>query len=88
MRQDASCPFPRRTILTVIWDPATVALVVSEETGIIPLAVNGKLKRGFTTDTLMAELTSLLIGNQENQKARIFRPHTKQNEKETEADDR
>ncbi len=38
-----------------------VVLVVSEETGMISMAVNGKLKRGYTSTQLMQDLTSLLI---------------------------
>lgn len=38
-----------------------VVLVVSEETGMISMAVNGKLKRGYSSTQLMQELTSLLI---------------------------
>lgn len=38
-----------------------VVIIVSEETGTISLAMDGKLKRGFTRDTLAAELESLLI---------------------------
>jgi diadenylate cyclase len=38
-----------------------VVVVVSEETGIISLAVNGELRRGFDAITLHNELTELLI---------------------------
>ena len=47
-----------------------VVLVVSEETGIVTLAVDGKLRRGFSSDTLRAELTSLLIHTPETQRIR------------------
>ena len=40
-----------------------VIVVISEETGIISLAVNGVLTRGFTNDTLKEKLTELLISD-------------------------
>lgn len=43
-----------------------VVVVVSEETGTISLAVNGKLRRGFDAITLHNELTELLIDSEEN----------------------
>lgn len=65
-----------------------VAVVVSEETGIVTVAVDGKLKRGFSSDTLMSELTSLLIGDTDNQKQRKFRGVLpKSGGKETETDE-
>ena len=39
-----------------------VAIVVSEETGIISVAIAGDLERGFTTDTLRLRLRALLGG--------------------------
>ena len=38
-----------------------VVIVVSEETGVISVAVDGKLTRGFSLETLRAKLTELLI---------------------------
>ncbi len=38
-----------------------VIVVVSEETGNISVAVNGKLKRDFTRETLIAHLENLLV---------------------------
>ncbi|MGM9626121.1 MAG: diadenylate cyclase CdaA [Eubacteriales bacterium] len=38
-----------------------VVVIVSEETGTISVALDGKLKRGYDRDTLAAELESLLI---------------------------
>lgn len=38
-----------------------VVIVVSEETGVISVAVDGKLTRGFSLETLRAKLTDLLI---------------------------
>ena len=38
-----------------------VVVIVSEETGTISVAIDGKLKRGYDADTLAAELEGLLI---------------------------
>ena len=38
-----------------------VVVIVSEETGTISIALDGKLKRGYDTDSLAAELEGLLI---------------------------
>lgn len=38
-----------------------VVVVVSEETGVISLAVDGKLTRGYSSETLRAKLSSLLV---------------------------
>ncbi len=43
-----------------------VILIVSEETGIISVAVDGKLKRGFSRKTLEERLTNLLITEEQN----------------------
>ena len=43
-----------------------VVVVVSEETGIISLAVNGELRRGFDSITLHNELNELLIESSES----------------------
>lgn len=43
-----------------------VVLIVSEETGIISVAVDGELKRGFSRKTLEEKLTSLLITEEQN----------------------
>ncbi len=40
-----------------------VIVVISEETGIISIAVNGELMRGFTSDTIKEKLTELLISD-------------------------
>ncbi len=42
-----------------------VIVIVSEETGIISLAVNGELRRGFDAITLHNELTDLLVEQEE-----------------------
>jgi diadenylate cyclase len=39
----------------------SIAVVVSEETGIISVVVDGQIERGFTTDTLRARLRSLVL---------------------------
>ena len=38
-----------------------VVIVVSEETGIVSIAVNGNLSRGYTTETLKDKLVELLV---------------------------
>lgn len=43
-----------------------VVLIVSEETGIISVAVDGQLKRGFSRKTLEEKLTNLLITEEMN----------------------
>ena len=43
-----------------------VVVVVSEETGIISLAVNGELRRGFDAITLHNELTELLVDSEDS----------------------
>ena len=40
-----------------------VVIIVSEETGTISIAVDGKLKRGYDADTLAAELEGLLLSD-------------------------
>jgi len=40
-----------------------VVIIVSEETGTISVAVDGKLKRGYDADTLAAELEGLLLSD-------------------------
>lgn len=59
-----------------------VVVVVSEETGIITVAVDGKLKRGFNSDTLRTELASLLVHDTENGKIRKFRKSQRQSAQE------
>lgn len=60
-----------------------VVIVVSEETGIVSVAVDGELRRGYNPDTLRAELTSLLIHTADNQKVRRRRsPSSKNSGKE------
>ena len=39
----------------------SIAIVVSEETGIVSVVVDGQIERGFDTDTLRARLRSLVL---------------------------
>ena len=47
-----------------------VVVVVSEETGVISLAVDGKLTRGYSAETLRAKLSSLLVPETEKKTAK------------------
>ncbi len=49
-----------------------VAIIVSEETGIISLAVDGDLKRRYTPDVLPQVLTKLLVKEENNHKKNIL----------------
>lgn len=55
-----------RAALGVSEESDGVAVVVSEETGNISIAVNGVLTRNFTKDTLRAALENYLIPQEEN----------------------
>ncbi len=48
-----------------------VVVIVSEETGVISVAVDGKLIRGFSADTLRAKLTELLIQESDKENSLI-----------------
>ena len=50
-------------------------LIVSEETGVISLAVGGVLTRDFTRETLKSKLNELLLDEveEEENKYRMFR---------------
>ena len=52
-----------------------VVLVVSEETGVISLAVGGELTRDYTRETLIKKLNELLLDEkpEEEPKTRVFR---------------
>ena len=50
-----------------------VVLIVSEETGVISVAVDGVLKRGFSKKTLEAYLSDLLIDEQKSKPSARFR---------------
>ena len=54
-----------------------VIVVVSEETGVISLAVDGVLSRGYTQDTLRSRLTELLI--QDNEREQLKHSRKKKN---------
>jgi diadenylate cyclase len=54
-----------------------VVLVVSEETGVISVAIDGELKRGFTRKSLEAYLLSLLIPEETHITDRVKRKFTK-----------
>lgn len=72
-RQGAFCPCPTILILARIWEHATgaclgiaensdaIAIVVSEETGIISMAKNGVLIRHFDRQTLYTRLIDEMI---------------------------
>lgn len=49
-----------RAALGITEENDSVAVVISEETGTISVALKGSLERGFTTETLRARLTDLL----------------------------
>lgn len=54
-----------------------VVLVVSEETGVISIAVDGELKRGFTRKSLEAYLVSILLPEEKHITERVKRKFTK-----------
>ena len=48
-----------------------VVVVLSEETGIISLAVGGELRRPLTTDELRSQLIAILVQNKEHEKSLV-----------------
>lgn len=52
-----------RAALGISEDSDAVVVIVSEETGVISVAVNGVITRDYNHDTLQAELEALLIQN-------------------------
>ena len=54
-----------------------VVLVVSEETGVISIAVDGELKRGFTRKSLESYLVSILLPEEKHITERVKRKFTK-----------
>lgn len=55
-----------RAALGISEQSDAIVLVVSEETGVISLAINGVLLRDFTHDTLSKKLLELLIGDDDD----------------------
>lgn len=51
-----------------------VVVIVSEETGVISVAVDGVLTRGFTADTLRVRLTELLVEEEDKDQIQIINP--------------
>lgn len=63
-----------------------VVLIVSEETGIVSVAVNGEMQRGFFRKSLEQRLSNLLISEEKNPitdkvKGKIFRKSDKKSKK-------
>ena len=52
-----------RAAIGISEDSDAVVVIVSEETGVISVAVNGVITRDYNHDTLQAELEALLIQN-------------------------
>jgi len=46
-------------------------VVLSEETGIISLALNGELRRPLTTDELRSQLIAILLQNKTDEKSLV-----------------
>jgi len=76
-----------RAAMEVSFNSDAVAVVTSEETGIISLAVEGKLIRGLSDSELREKLGALLLSSK-NQKGRRFSKKEKTDEiKEITAED-
>ena len=60
-----------------------VVVVVSEENGVISIATNGVLQRGFTRDTLYDKLYELLV-SEENDRSNLFTALKNRKEKKNE----
>ena len=68
---DPSLGSRHRSAIGLSEDCDAVVVVVSEETGIISIALDGKLHRGFTPETLEGELRKLLQANGQSNSAGI-----------------
>lgn len=67
-----------RAALGISEQSDAVVLVVSEETGVISLAVNGELTRDYTRDSLVRKLNELLLNElPEDDKPRLLRGRKK-----------
>ena len=62
-----------RAALGISEQSDAVVLVVSEETGVISLAVGGELMRDFTRDTLIKKLNELLLDEVEEDESKYRR---------------
>lgn len=66
-----------RAALGISEQSDAVVLIVSEETGVISLAINGILLRDFTRDSLIAKLEELLIVENSDENDEEARPRKK-----------
>lgn len=66
-----------RAALGISEQSDAVVLIVSEETGVISLAINGILLRDFTRDSLIAKLEELLIAENSDESEEDTRPRKK-----------
>lgn len=62
-----------RAALGISEQSDAVVLVVSEETGVISLAVEGQLERGFTRDKLIKKLNELMLDEVEEEESKYRR---------------
>ena len=52
-----------------------VVIIVSEETGIISIAVDGNLKRGFTEKSFVEYMRGILVNEESSKKGGIENKH-------------
>jgi len=62
-----------------------IVIIVSEESGIISMSVDGELERGYTYSTLCARLDELLNPDRKNKKKKRRRNHTNRNTKKNDS---